>query len=240
MFTNSIADSAPGPRPRGDLPPLRIHHLLACTVVTAMLFTMVRILIGSYSLIPKYIASANGIWFVVTSGIALTLVGSGFIWRRNQRKFFNQPGHWLLLLSLDSIAHFVLGFFDTINPWNEPASGMSWLYWLGSQTIFVVALVCSLVAAWKGFQSRCWRAFFLMQGLWLIAPTIFHWSQYRAVLWATGYVALMAMESAAVVADLRAHRIRDWVHWTGVAIVAVGLATGLAISLWPWLASWPN
>jgi hypothetical protein len=230
-----LAQDRPGP------PPLRIHHILACIAVTAVLFTMVRMLIHDYSLTTKYIAGANGIAFVVLSGVALTLVGFGFAWHREGLAFFNQPGHWLLLLYLEPIAHFALSFLDVIIPRTDPPSGMSWLYSIGSSVITLACLVCVFVAAWKGFQSRWWRAYFLMQGLLQFAlPAVALWSQSRETLWAIQNTLLLSVLTAAAFADWRAGRRRDWVNWTGVAITALSLAKGAAVSLWPWMGSWPN
>jgi hypothetical protein len=229
------------PPDRPGPPPLRIHHILACIAVTALLFTMVRVSLHSYGQEPKYISGASGIVFVIASGIALTLVGFGFAWLREGLAFFNQPGHWLLLLSLDSIAHYSLNFLDVIIPRTDPPSGMSWLYSIGSSVIFLTCLVCVFVAAWIGFQSRWWRAYFLTQGLLQFAlPAFALWSPSRETLWAIQDTLLLSVLTAAAFADLRAGRRRDWVNWTGVAITAFSLAKGAAVSLWPWLGSWPN
>lgn len=73
----------PGP------PSLRIHHILVATTVTALFLSV------SYELrrnnvygLSSYLASSRGIVMTIATGLAVTIVGFGFVWRHHGLSFF--------------------------------------------------------------------------------------------------------------------------------------------------------
>ena len=87
------------PPERPGPPPLRIHHLLAATVVTSILLTITKLPLGASDQgATSVMQSGTSILSIVATGMAVTCVGFGFVWRRSGRRFFDKPGHWLLLL----------------------------------------------------------------------------------------------------------------------------------------------
>jgi hypothetical protein len=96
--------------------------------------------------------------------------------------------------------------------------------------------VLNFVAAWKGFQSRWWRWFFILQGAMYFAIILLErFSQFGSGTVTVYCCGLLALLAAAAVTDRRAGRSRDWVHWLGVAIVVVQMGVGAASSLSAWL-----
>src|SRR5262245_40891832 len=97
--------SPPGP------PPLRIHHFLVATAVAALLLTLAKLLVSDETMaLTGYFTSGPGIVSILLGGIELTLIGFGIAWRRQGRRFFDQPGHWLLLFTLFRLVFFLAIF----------------------------------------------------------------------------------------------------------------------------------
>jgi len=205
-------------------PPLRLWHILLLTAVAAVVITARRVVIVSNELptFEEFTAS----WVIrdlVTSSAALTLAGLGLSWRRPGWSFLQQPGHWLL--AFESVPVFRNAVWD--------------LYWInGSPSWMVtflipipdaVALLLLIVAAWKGFDSRWWRAFFLAQITLVFVPLLVS-SYVQVALYLGSLLPLLCLAS---LSDVRTNRRRDWLSWAGVAITMLNLATGVMLwALW--------
>ena len=87
-----------------SVPPLRIHHFLVATAVTAVLLAAGKSLLENNDVnMSNFLESGTGIVNAISSGLAITVIGFGIAWRRAGRVFFNQPGHWLLLFATFSL-----------------------------------------------------------------------------------------------------------------------------------------
>jgi len=94
---------------RPDPPPLRIHHIMVATAVVAVLLSISQFLRQSNTLgLSTFVASGQGILMTISAGLAATLTGFGFVWRRHGHSYFDQPGHWLLLGQSLMISIFVV------------------------------------------------------------------------------------------------------------------------------------
>src|SRR5688572_12404470 len=84
-----------------ELPPLRIHHLLAWMAVTAL--WLINSNVGGIGNIPA--------WLILTSllahlgwTMAVTCCAFGLWWRHRRSAFPRAPGHWICILFAVGIA----------------------------------------------------------------------------------------------------------------------------------------
>jgi hypothetical protein len=160
---------------------------------------------------------------LVTSSVALTLAGLGLSWRRPGWSFFQQPGHWLLVIQTTVLFNTAVWDLYWIN--GRP----SWMVTFLIPIPFTVKVVLLIGATWKGFDSRWWRAFFLAQITLDFVPLLVS-SYVQVALYLGSLLPLLCLAS---LGDLRTNRRRDWLSWAGVAITMTDLATGVVLwALW--------
>jgi hypothetical protein len=186
MFTNSIADSAPGPRPCGDPPPLRIHHLLACTAVAALRVTVWRQTMPSEHLdvwLSQPHHSAIAAIGLAAQGVGFTFAIFSVYWYFKGHAVFSQPGQWVLLsyffsMTFELLSPYLhqllvsLGFTWTGIPWQRNI-----LVWTAND--FISAIIQSLLftlntlvpiaffiwCAWRIANSWPWRLVFISSSM---------------------------------------------------------------------------
>jgi hypothetical protein len=216
--------SIPDESTEGRTPPLRIHHILIATTATAVFLSITRTLerhdVFGFT---SFIRSNLGVLYAVCTSLALTGIGLGFYWRTKGVRFFNQPGHWLLvkqslggwilLVAAYSVATTSLGI--GLHPGNVVG-----VFSFG--TALAGTGIC-FFAAWRIADSAWWRALFAIEGL--IGIGIFIWPH---LLWFSPIVfgitqlgmrvLLLALLFAVAITDRKSRRERDWLHWLGVFI----------------------
>ena len=162
IMTEPLASSG------SELPPLRIHHILVATAVTAVFMSIAQTLrrddIGG---VYSFIASGLGVIYAVCGSVALTAVGFGLIWRQKGIAFFHQPGHWLLVtLALGGWVGGLITFF--LN--RPPASGntVGGLFLVCFYGLRLAMIGVDFWAAWRVGDTPWWRFLFVLQGSMII------------------------------------------------------------------------
>jgi hypothetical protein len=160
---------------RLDPPPLRIHHLLLCTVVAAILLTQLHAMRNSGT---RWGNSELDWWLITVSRVVMaaesTLAACCIYWRYKGFNVFSEPGSWLPLLSLVSFGGSLLmgGLSARLgNPSFRPKS--IWL-WNFSDLPMIAMSLMQPIAIW-GFaaaiywfaavrtaDTRPWRLFLLL------------------------------------------------------------------------------
>lgn len=205
-------------------PPLRIHHFLMATAVTAGLLGLAKTVIDDDQLgMAGYLGSGTGILQTISASIAITAVGYGIAWRCAGRAFFHQPGHWLLVMRTFGAAPVLLFGLTYIAQYmgekNLP-NAFAAVYAIGMSVCWTAL---NALAAWKGADSRWWRTYFITQALlYVLVPLMVGTGSILVFIILYSGILILLM-TAAIVADRRARRGRDWPHWLGVALVASGL-----------------
>lgn len=246
---SDVTDERPGP------PPLRIHHLMACAVVTAVELSLIRFM---WLRSPQQqMAAANGFFacLQVLSAIGLTLTGFSIYWWRKGYASFSQPGQMLLLhyavsfvLQLASMAFVVAMFGIDGHPRDTQ---VIWLYslvlGLGSLVFTVlVPIVFYAWCAWKIADSAAWRVLFALCALTSLLSSTFFMIAAQFVVrfqpsnmqmfFAIPYLArggiLLPLGVIAAMSDLSAKRPRSWTHWAGLALWLLGQVSLLLVGLY--------
>jgi hypothetical protein len=89
--TDTPTDS---PSPRPGPPPLRIHHILLATAVTAVALSLQKWLLPAGGFEPDNVLDgASRIWSTISTSLAFTAVGFTIAWRRAGYPFLRSPGH---------------------------------------------------------------------------------------------------------------------------------------------------
>ncbi len=194
--------------PRTDLPPLRIHHLLAWTAVTGIMLAGQQGNSFQNAQMPFELpewwrhavlgVSALG---AMMSAAAVTVVLFGLYWRRHGVRFFYQPGHWLLVATaVLACASFI------VMPIAQLASGdQPWVVLVTSLALLVFAVGLNIYIARKQCTTARWRYVFIAKA---VASLIAFVGQLVTVI-----VLLRAMRG-----DRREELSRDWAHWSGVIL----------------------
>lgn len=210
-------------------PPLRISHILLATTVAAVLLSLARFV--GRSDIPgfaRFLSSGLGIYYVLATAIAATLVMLGIRWRSEGRSFFDQPGHGLLLLQSVSVGVFISASIGVIlnDVILKSMFGASWL----DSAPLMVSMILSYplvlgICVWFALQvadSWYWKLYFLIYGLQY--PVLFVVSLMARreffLLLLVQFLPLvfLALLIAASTSDGLKGRNRDWPHWIGVAL----------------------
>lgn len=160
---------------RRDPPPLRIHHILLCTVVAAILLTRIHALRNSGT---TWGNSELDWWLITFSQIVtaaeLTLAACCIYWRVKAFNVFSEPGPWLSLLTLASLggSYLIRGLSALLaNPSFRPKSIWLWnfsdLPTIAAGLLWPIALwgfaaVIYWFAAVRTADTRPWRFFLLL------------------------------------------------------------------------------
>jgi hypothetical protein len=230
----SADSSSDSPPLRPGPPPLRIYHLLAATAVTSILLAVTKLPVGvSNQGATRMMQSGTSILSIVAAGMALTCVGFGFVWRRSGRRFFDQPGHWVLLL--EAAPMLVFDVMVAVSAFIHRLGFSQYEHWpllLYAISFFFGWPVLGVLAAWKGADTLWWRSYFILQILLIPAiPTSQLLGLSAMSLFSIISCGLLVLLTVAVIADHRAHRARDWSHWLGVVLwtsaIGVSLIAGI-------------
>jgi len=230
----------PAAKLRFGPPPLRIHHILVATVVTAVLLSVNEGLrqndVGGFS---QFFRSGMGVVYTISTGLAVTVVLFGVAWRRQGRAFFDQPGHWLLLDQSLKIGVFLFAAVVVMLRMTAGAELFS-MIGLWFSVIHLLSIALNFWAAFRVADSRLWRATFLLGGCMSLAMFVIPWLGGVTVMMifiVAGNVAVTLLLISAAMADRRAGRERDWAHWLGVALELCVIGAWLAQSVWGWIVA---
>lgn len=205
-------------------PPLRIHHLLIWTALTAAIIsgcmTFDRWFRNGPAIENPVIIAGLVLLAAVVTGV-LTVVGSGIYWRRSGYVFPYAPGDWLLTIIAASVVSFCgtfalfLAIFFTFGDDD----------WFAAYYLIVggLAVVGWHRVYWIGIRryadSAIWRATFWVL---MISPLAAILIQRIGPV----AIAIIACVLWAAWSDWRKRVERSWTHWCGVAA-----AISLGISL---------
>ena len=222
------------------LPPLRIHHLLAATVTAAILLSLHEVLrerdVMGFS---AFFRSGQGIAYILVAALSLTLALFGLRWRHQGLAFFHQPGHWLLVSNSLSIGSIVFAVAVATLRW-EPAQlpYTLWMFWYVGMSL--VSAAVNFWAARRAADTRWWTSFFVISGsLPLLMVLVYVAALYPIsvyVYWLGGLATTLLL-LAAVISDRRAHRLRDWPHWSGAGLDLIMSAVAIGQLGWQWFTS---
>jgi len=249
-------DASPsGASVRPDPPPLRIHHLFVCGFVTALMMSLLRLLL-SYSRQEQSLAGTSVFAFTqVITSIGLTLTGFSIYWWRKGYASFSQPGQMLLIqYAATLILYFVsLAFMVVMNAANGNPQSLGWfsmlsvIMGLGSFVFGVLLPIIFYVwCAWKIADTWAWRTLFVLCALAALLTSTFAIMLMQFVV---GYNAnnfqiifavphlirgtmLLAIGAVALATDLAARRERSWTHWAGIILWLLGQVGTLLMGLY--------
>jgi hypothetical protein len=231
-------------------PRLGIIHLLAWTAATAVLlkFSMAMELLrgtGGGSMPPATRVFQQIVGFIYSTAFAAGIVGTCIVLRATVRHLPGrlQPGHWLLLiatvsslLSLACWALYVLaetaglvGSFST--SWILVLFGLEEI--ICSGMYFGATLACRAGKRWK-LCFAVLAAVNFMRGVLYVCSVLFDSVRVPSFFPSVplGSMIVGSVLLATVVVDLRRGPRRDWLHWLGVAFIAVGVLVYAA--WWGW------
>jgi hypothetical protein len=222
-------------------PPLRIHHIMVATAVVALLLAISHSLRQSNAYgFANVAASGQGIIMAIVSGLAVTLVGLGIVWRRRGYSFFDQPSHWLLLAQSLTAGFFIMAGVVTAArlPDGHVVSAAVFSGFIVLINALVIGL--NLWAASKIADSIPWTLIFLIDGLLVLSIFGMAWlglgGLVPVVVWGAPSLTLTLLLLAAW-GDRRDHIRRDWPHWFGVCLRFVSGLQFLGRPVWAWIAS---
>ena len=225
---------------RPDPPPLRIHHIMVATAVIAVLLSISQFLRQSNTLgLSAFVASGQGILMTITAGLAATVTGFGFVWRRHGHSYFNQPGHWLLVAQSLMVSVFLLAALISAMrlPDNHAVTSAATSVFFVLLNVVLIGL--NLWAAAKIADSIPWKLLFLVDGLMVVGMFGIAWlvstDLVPVVLWGAPLATFLLLLLAAW-GDRRDHIRRDWPHWLGVGLKMVTTLQMLGRPIWAWVA----
>lgn len=150
--------------PNAELPPLRIHHLLAWTAV----FSCVMAVSLSIRRLSRFLAAETTVqefsnWGVLFGTVqllalatSLTVLLFGGMWRRERLPFPSQPGHWIAIYVTSKGCYQIVLYLLTtaISPTHF---SVHMFLEIGAGIPFHVALLIICVAAYRREPIRYWR-----------------------------------------------------------------------------------
>ena len=246
MASPEPATEAQSSRPHP--PPLRIHHLMACGAVAALLFMIWRSQLRpeNWKLVEAFDASTIVLFTAaqIIQATGVTLAGFSLYWHVKGYAAFVQPGQWLpVAISFAALRHLTMRpihFLLVQSPWGENV-----LLWNGIDFLFAAAHFLAIVAcyllpivlfawlAWRVADTLPWRLIFALKasgGASNFFPAVrsdlfsyfqdYGWSfEATSLLLAT--IASVGMLACAVWAPAndRLRGIRrSWTHWVGLGL----------------------
>jgi hypothetical protein len=230
---------------RPDPPPLRIHHLMACTVVAAVLLSLFRFF---WSLSPQQQTFASSGVFAFTqvlTSIGLTLTGFSIYWWRKGYASFSEPGQMLLVQYAATLVQILMSFAFALamSSSGRALQSSSWMSMLPmmmgiGSLLFGVLLPIAFYGwcVWKVADTWPWRVLFVLCALGaILTSTLTFMLMQFAVNVGSGNIQtvvgvphlirgtmLLSVGMLAVVTDLAAKRKRSWTHWAGIILWLLG------------------
>lgn len=201
---------------------LRLHHLFVLTAVMAVLLAINGPLRDKAYANYEPSSAVRMLWLVVgithaiLTAAALTALGYGIVGYRRGSRFFDQPGHWLLVeISLTTLFGIVPGLgyrlMADVDFAKQPTMGdhqMQILMILMGYSVLVLVFgriaLNVYLGKWKCNESR-WKPVFYTKAL-------------AAIVFGLGDLIVGLVTIRALRADGREQITRDAFHWCGVAI----------------------
>ena len=165
MTSDSPLISSP---PEQSLPPVRIHHFMLWSIVSAVMLTLLKT--ADDQGVGTSLMMGGNIPYLLNQSLALCGLGMGLHWRRRGLRFFHQPGHAAFIsygiASIFLVAWTLLWKFSGSSAMY--GAGYSWLgmflvYGWYAQLLLQAGL--SLFFAYQFRAFRRWQCFFLVQAL---------------------------------------------------------------------------
>lgn len=234
-----VAQAAAGPPPLpAPAPPLSIMHLLIWTATSAVMMAFYNLVMSLQSSSARESAQEMFRTPVMMTMQTLWAMGTGaylggalmFLSRRLRGMHFPvQPGEWLMVTF--GIGNVINLFVYLVLMGIVDRSGFRWFFifhsarqLVHSAEFLIPALLCKDRLAWRVFFWVSAIVSLLSLGLVLVGMidemTFFRIFQPGIFRWIfLGLCSLIFL--VAVVGDLRRRTPRGWVHWVGVASMAV-------------------
>jgi hypothetical protein len=204
-------------------PPLRIHHLLVWTALTAAIISGCMTFDRTFRNAPPItnrVVIAGLVLGAATIAGAFTVSGEFYFCRRRDIEFPTTPGEWLLL----EITWCTLAFCALAALFLMIASLFGDDDWFPAYYLFagVVALVGWLrlqQLGWKRYSnSAAWRRTFIAL---MLSPL----AVWNAMTFLMLVLAVIACVLWAAWVDWRNGNVRRWTHWCGVVLtVSLGIS----------------
>lgn len=235
------------------IPPfrIRISHFFLLTTVCAAIATLriswinwSDVLADDFHFFKLHIGLASLLFGAAFTGVLILL---GRRWRYG-RSELNFPGHWLLLfLATGALFQGLVEITLKIYRFYADPLVVDFYAWNLEKLLLCFTVgTTSLVFAWLISGNAWWKAILVVSGGALLALVPQHilvlrgtWHSWFpfAHIYASLVVSstIIPMLVLACVSDARRHLQRDWLHWTGVvvvAIAAVGEFGSAAYLLW--------
>jgi hypothetical protein len=205
-------------------PRLRLHHLFALTAAMAVLMGISgpQYDFGDESVrVPQFlrvIQVAWGILYSMLAAVAVTVVGYGIAWQRHGVRFFDQPGHWLLVeIAVAAVLGLLpqLAYRAMVGAGGRVDMDVPWfaMMTVGSLSIFLFRVGFNIYIGVKKCVERRWKWVFYLNALAAIMP-------------AFGDLLVLILLSRTSLIDRREGLRRDLLHRCGVSIqLALSLLT---------------
>jgi hypothetical protein len=236
-------DERPSPEP---LPPLRIHHIMLWTAVTAVLLTIVRSVSDFSEGVPFRLNAAGGAMVVVAAAIvsaSLTVAGLLWSWHRKGH-LINEPGQWLAIdVALRSV---LMGAAALIAASLDGSQFTGPMIYVGVMCLGFLATGVFQIRVGMWFASL-WKYVFICKAVVLflylgtqVTPMLFGISLYfvLTIPLSGSYPILIVLQFAAMRSDRKHCLKRHWTHSVGLLIhllinfVFAGLMLMSIAALW--------
>ena len=240
---------------RPDPPPLRIHHLMACAAVAAVLLSLLRFVLSRSPQQQTLAASGIFAFTQVLTSIGLTLTGFSIYWWRKGYASFSQPGQMLLIQYAATLALYFVSVAFAL-AMSGAGSGSQLPSWYSSLPVIMgigsllfgvllpIAFYCW--CAWKIADTWPWRVLFLLCALMAVLTSTLAVmltqvvtnvgpSNIQTIIAVPHLIrgtVLLAAGALAVATDLVALRKRSWTHWAGIILWLVGQIGSLLMGLY--------
>jgi hypothetical protein len=209
---DAIGSSAVLPNDRMQL---RLQHIFVLTAVMAAMLAVNGPMQASNSdfqpsgLMLVFWFTA-GTLHTLLSAAALTILGYGIAWYRRGMRFFDQPGHWLLVdISLGALLQLVPVIAFRLGAWPlAMIFGFGFLFFVLARMVFLVYLGI------KKCRERRWKNVFYLMAL-------------SMLLYGLGNLFVLIAIFFAARTDRRTQAVRDQAHRCGVWLESASSALSL-------------
>jgi len=237
---------------RPTLPPLRIHHIMLWTVVTAATLSAIRVYFSANTDGQPFAEEPFGalliVFFSTLASGAMVVSGLGIYWRKHGYAF-NEPGQ---RLAIDiAVRSLLVALFYSIGLLIERSSSPP-----SGQVFFVFTSLGFLaVAIFQIFLARplsqLWKVLFWCKAGFLVSACVLLWVMDQVIrsrvfldvapfMILGGYCVLILLQLFGIRQDRKHQRRRHWTHWYGLlAHLAINsaIAIGTALALIAFIAS---
>lgn len=232
---------------------MRIAHFFLLTTVCAIISSIIISWID-WKEIPN---DAVG-FFKLQVGLVSLLFGAAFTallillgrrWRFG-RSELQSPGHWLLVfLATVALIQGITGVLLKKFCYYNDSSNISFDAWNLEKLLLcsTIGITC-FIFAWLISGNLWWKSILAFSGIILLTLVPQHilvlqgtwrpWFPLAHVYASLGVsMAIIPLLLLACLSDSRRHFQRDWLHWTGVFVVAIAAVTEFCSALY-WLLNW--